>query len=245
MLFSQVRAVDCGVLDQPAVTSGGPSAVVQKSGRQILLAAATAAVNTPEESGTYWYVKTVSTSSMAGRELGESSVETWTRRDGKSWFRASGKNEVTENGGKNGHWSDGFDLENTRLSYEQIQRLATDPDELVTWLVRHAGKPLHVETARVVPLLKVLSSMPAPPEVRAAAFRALAAQPNVRNLGAVDGGESLAIDYPFGELRLVTDVEAARLRTSVFTSAAAKPGKDGTTLVEKAEWTDDLPKAIR
>ncbi|WP_214317722.1 CU044_5270 family protein [Nonomuraea sediminis] len=214
-----------------------PSYGVQESGRQILLAAATAAATTPEESGTYWYVKTTYTKTANG-QTGRSSIETWTRRDGGSWVREGGEDKAKDNE-RGGHWSDGFDLGEKRLSYEQIQRLPTDPEALVTWLVQHAGEPPMPETRRIVPLINVLSSMPAPPAVRAAAFRALASSPNVRSLGTVNGGEGLAISYPDGEVRVVVDPEAARLRESAFTG----PGKpSGTIAVEAAEWTDDLPE---
>ncbi|MEO3861285.1 CU044_5270 family protein [Acrocarpospora sp. B8E8] len=226
----------------PAVTPGTPPSAVQKSGRQILLAAATVAAATPEESGTYWYVKTAYTKTTPRGDTGKASVETWTRHDGQSWVRLDEEGKVTDNDDNASHWSDGFDLEGTRLSYEQIQRLPTDPDELVTWLVAHAGEPLNKETARIVPLIDVLSTMPAPPKVRAAAFRALASLPNVRSLGTVDGGESLSIDREDGELRLIVDPEAARLRESAFTGTG-KAG--GTSVVEAAEWTDDLPEAVR
>ncbi|MEU9835962.1 CU044_5270 family protein [Streptosporangium sp. NPDC048047] len=240
-----VTVVVAGPAGAPAVTSAvsaGPTTVVQRSGRQILLAAATAAAAAPEESGAYWYVKTVYTDTKAEHEAETVSVETWTRRDGRSWVRRSWTGEVEKNDGDHGHWTDGFDLEGTRLSYEQIQALPTDPDDLMAWLTEHATGVLSEEAARYVPMLDVLSRMPAPPEVREAAFRALAALPNVRSLGTADGGESLVVSLSDGQLRLVVDVEAARLRESAFTSAATKPGKNGASLVEKAEWTDDLPE---
>ncbi|MFF0306696.1 CU044_5270 family protein [Streptosporangium sp. NPDC004379] len=240
-----VTVVVAGPAGAPAVTSAvsaGPTTVVQRSGRQILLAAATAAAAAPEEPGAYWYVKTVNTDTVPGQEPATSSVETWTARDGRSWVRRSGKGEVEKNDGGHGHWTDGFDLEGTRLSYEQIQGLPTGPDDLVAWLTEHATGVLNEEAARYVPLLDVLSRMPAPPEVREAAFRALAALPDVRSLGTADGGESLLLKVSDGEIKLVVDVEAARLRESAFTPASTKPGKDGAIRTEKAEWTDDLPE---
>ncbi|WP_214409510.1 CU044_5270 family protein [Sphaerisporangium fuscum] len=224
-----------------ASTPGGPSFQVRKSGRQILLAAATTAAATPEESGTYWYVRTAYTKTTPGGDTGKSTVETWTRRDGASWVRQSSKGKVIDNNGDAGHWSDGFDLEGTRLSYEQIQRLPTDPDELAKWLLQHATQALTPKAARTTTLIDVLSSMPAPPDVRAAAFRALAALPEVRSLGAVDGGEALSIKDSGGEIKLIVDPQAARLRGSSFAGDEGKAS--GTITVEAAEWTDDLPEA--
>lgn len=239
LAFAALAAGTAAVATVIAVSStppADPPYSVQQSGRQILLAAATAAAATPQESGTYWYVKTTYTKTFNGN-TGRSSIETWTRRDGGSWVRESGEDKAKAND-RDGHWSDGFDLGETRLTYEQIQQLPTDPEALVTWLVQHAGDPPMPEIRRIVPLISVLSSMPAPPAVRAAAFRALASSPNVRSLGTVNGGEGLAIGYPDGELRVVVDPEAARLRDSSFTG----PGKPSGTEAVEAKWTDDLPE---
>jgi hypothetical protein len=71
----------------PTVTSG-PPALAHLPGRQILLAAATAAQAQPKRSGIYWHVKMVfqvpHSKAQPGKALG--SQETWTRRDGQQWI---------------------------------------------------------------------------------------------------------------------------------------------------------------
>lgn len=72
----------------PTVTSSGPPAVAHLTGRQILLAAATAARAQPKRSGIYWHVKMVfqvpHSKAQPSKALG--SQETWTRRDGQQWI---------------------------------------------------------------------------------------------------------------------------------------------------------------
>jgi len=56
-----------------------------------------------------------------------------------------------------------------------------------------------VPTASVLPgyvlttLVRLLTDLPVPPAVRAAAFRALASMPSVTSLGPADGGQALLI----------------------------------------------------
>ena len=47
-------------------------------------------------------------------------------------------------------------------------------------------------------LISLVSQLPAPPKVRAAAFQAIASYPNVKSLGAVKGGQGLLISFGEG-----------------------------------------------
>lgn len=242
-------------------TPGRPGATTAQSlsGRQVLLAAATTAEREPQGSGTYWHVKTVYTKTVDGQG-GGSVIETWTRRDGRSWVRTGAPDSPVKDNSGHG-WNDGFVLGTTRLSYQQIQRLPADSAALKTWIKRHsslmraAGKPIMrldkhnrekpgpvLSSDNVVAgaLIGFLSSAPAPPKVRAAAFRALASLPDVRNLGPVKGGLGLLISDADGTSRLVIDPATSRVHSSSFADAGKKTS--GTTRTDAAEWTDLPPR---
>jgi hypothetical protein len=98
-------------------------------------------------------------------------------------------------------------------------------------------------------LISLVSQLPAPPKVRAAAFQAIASYPNVKSLGAVKGGQGLLISFGEGTpASLVVDPATSQTReTNFFVSAdgarysSAGSGADlGFALV--AEWTNLVPK---
>ncbi|MEV5750833.1 CU044_5270 family protein [Actinoallomurus sp. NPDC052308] len=222
------------------------------SGRQVLLAAASTAERAPAGSGTYWHVKIEYYTKTSSGATGTSVIETWTRRDGRSWARSGSPNSpVKENGGKYGYWNDGFTVGSTHLSYRQIQRLPADPAALKKWITHHSelmkdvgqhhGTTVSVDDVIVGGLSGLLEMTPAPPAVRAAAFRALASLPEVRNLGRVDGGQGLQITNSDGTLRMVLDPATSRIRSSSFTGKGAKT-KSGTDKVDAAEWTNAAPR---
>lgn len=220
------------------------------SGRQVLLAAASTAERAPAGSGTYWHVKIAYTKS-SGSETGTSVIETWTRRDGRSWVRSGAPNSpVQVNNGKSGSWNDGFTVGSTHLSYQQVQRLPADPAALKKWITHHSdlmkavgaphGTSLTVSQVISGGLTGLLAMTPAPPAVRAAAFRALASLPEVRNLGRVDGGQGLLITDHDGTSRLVLDPATSRIRSSTYTGKGEKV--TGGERVDAAEWTDVAPR---
>jgi hypothetical protein len=99
-------------------------------------------------------------------------------------------------------------------------------------------------------LISLVSQLPAPPKVRAAAFQAIASYPNVESLGAVKGGQGLLISFGEGTpARLVVDPATSQIREANFfvtadggeLSAGGSSADPGSfTLV--AEWTNELPK---
>ncbi|MCW2919484.1 MAG: hypothetical protein JWN52_7552 [Actinomycetia bacterium] len=227
----------------PTATPNSPPAAVQQNARQILLTAATTALRTPMGSGTYWYVKNVSTK-RAGGVSGQDSVETWVRRDGKSWVRQGAPaSPVISNDGSHGHWADGFDVADHRLSLGQIQQLPTDPVALKAWIVEHRGRATPPGLDFVIgELVGLLSGVPAPPKVRAAAFRALASLPNVKSLGPVKGGQGLLLPDPQGKNMLVVDPATSKVRGSNFSDVIDGQRVSGSSAVVAAEWTNLLPK---
>jgi hypothetical protein len=209
------------------------------TGTQVLLAAATVAEHAPADSGKYWHVKTASE---------KQAYENWYSADGHMWFRGA-----KSSGRLMALGSSPLRLAGTTATFEQLRTLPTDPAALRDWLVNaiaHSGArtsagPLTAEDRErelLLSMVSLVSTLPAPPAVRAAAFRAIAAYPGVQDLGAVPGGRGFMLP---GNYRLVVDPATGRVnRTSMYVTA------DGAIYVVaspqgaevSAEWTDSLPK---
>ncbi|QRP47969.1 CU044_5270 family protein [Amycolatopsis sp. FDAARGOS 1241] len=210
------------------------------TGQDVLLAAATVAAKAPSETGTYWHVVTTS------RDL---TYESWTTADGHQWFRgAKSGGRVVPLGQSNP-----FRLGVVDVTLDQLRALPTDPTALRDWIAealkhsdaRTSAGPLTAsdrEQALLESLVSLVSALPAPPGVRAAAFRAIAAYPGVRDLGAVPGGRGLVLP---GEERLVVAPATGRVNgTSTFVTAdgAVYHLDDPRGAAISAEWTDSLPR---
>jgi hypothetical protein len=249
------------------VAASTAPAAAPASGQEILLAAATAAENTPEGTGTYWYVKVTSTGSRNGESWQD---ETWTARDGRTWQRSRYQNPAAESATPSAfpsRESDGkvvevpqpnpFSLGGAKVTIEQLQALPTQPAALtarIAELVRSsdiqtsAGKLTAAQQRQSVfeGLVSLVSLLPAPPSVRAAALRAMASYPNVTDLGAVDGGRGLLVSFYPGErpARLVIDPQTGQLRRSdvLVMTFGGTLTSDGGTFAVTAEWTNTLPR---
>ncbi|MEV3923033.1 CU044_5270 family protein [Actinomadura coerulea] len=218
------------------------------SGRQFLLVAATTAAKTPAGGGAYWYVKTTSTAREGGART---SLESWTGRDGRVWW----KGEKTRGKVVSLTQPAPFRLGGPGVTLAQLQSLPSSPDALKAWIAASvkrsgiessAGRPDAAARERSVfdGLLSLVSQLPAPPKVRAAAFRAIATYPGVKDLGAVKGGHGLSISFgEGGNAHLVVDPKTSRITdTDFFVSAdgarVTAPGGAAIT----AEWTDRAPR---
>jgi hypothetical protein len=266
-LAGALAAVAAAAVAAVAIGAGGSGgsgagstapATPRLSGRQVLLAAATTAEREPAGTGTYWYVKGV----IAGGSPLE--WESWKRHDGETWFRGD------HTGGKMFKLLRPipFRLGGTDVSLERLQKLPTEPEALkasIAYAVKQsdvrtsAGRPDAATRERMVfdGLISLVSQLPAPPRVRAAAFRAIAAYPNVKDLGPVRGGQGLQFSLsavrpttagrsPGGkddDARLVIDPVTSQIReTNYFVTpeGGKVTAPDGATLV--TGWTDVLPK---
>jgi hypothetical protein len=210
------------------------------SGRQVMLTAADSAASKPPSTGTYWHTKLVL---HTGKH--PHITETWIRRDGRTWLSAEpGFVSPVEQRPM---------IEFTSLDYARIQRLPTDPEKLKSALLNsYELRPVRIQRQiAVIDLLQsVLSEAPAPPKVRAAAYRALAALPHIANLGRTKDGYRLRISYMNetgsrvdGTETLVVDPKSTRLRVegwAGFGDGALPAGPSRTT----SEWTDRLPGRI-
>ncbi|GAA0553517.1 CU044_5270 family protein [Actinomadura livida] len=226
-----------------AIVTGGGSpdptregtATVQMSGPQVLLAAATVAETKPAASGTYWHVKSVAPSSANIKTF-----ESWTTADGRQWVRYDGgalkrlpgRHPITVRG--------------TRLGLAQIAELPTSATELKATLLssRTAGQKraqITEETNLLLLLTDLLSDVPAPPKVRAAALRALATLPHVKNLGKVPGGQSLLFAGDGGGTKLVVNPKTSEVNAEGYADVNGKQESMGG-ITSTSRWTDTLPR---
>jgi hypothetical protein len=217
----------------PAAPRSHPHVAAQLSGQQILLAAATTAAT--EHTGTYWHFK-ITMGPPTPNVM--NFFEDWFAHDGRYWSSqpacvAPPGTVVFEGPGLGG-----FAVQGGELTYSRTRHLPTDPAALIAWIATHGA----ADNSSVAGTLIALQyEVPAPPEVRAAAFRALATFPDVKNLGPVDGGVSLLISFPHDRLagswiKVVIDPRTALVRSETTVK--------GTTLVEISELTDRLPRVI-
>ncbi|MBN6058018.1 CU044_5270 family protein, partial [Nonomuraea sp. RK-328] len=237
-------AVAAAVVVGVARPGGAPPTVT--TARDVLLVAATTAERTPEGSGTYWHITVT---------VGERPpAEYWYRRDGQFWIKGKGlKGE-----GKLFRFTtkpQPFNLGPLRMSFDELRGLPGDEDALYARLrsavaaadIRtSAGTPSEADKDdfTVMTLLSLVSEAPVAPQVRAAAYRALASRPGVTDLGETDGGRRLRIPLHGGDNEVVVDPETARVRnTPVWApltgGLAFTTTGEGATI--DAEWTDELP----
>ncbi|NBH10692.1 hypothetical protein, partial [Amycolatopsis sp. SID8362] len=212
-------------------TPAPPQAVAPVDTRPaVLLAAATAAEHAQVGTGRYWHSTT---------KVGKETWEYWTTTDGQEWYRGEhthGKAErmprarpIRINGDDD-------------VTLSTILTLPPDPAALRTWLTdgltRHGVPANQRDTMVLQSLIDLVSVVPSPPAVRAAAFRAIAAYPGVHELDSrsvrLPGGGKLVVDPATGQVD----------GSSVFLGPDGKPtaNANGDTYAVSAEWTDDLPK---
>ncbi|MER7208323.1 CU044_5270 family protein [Streptosporangium sp. NPDC000239] len=225
----------------PTTTTSAAVSVGDLSGKEILLMAAVSAERTPQTTGTYWHVTSTSLNSDMPP------IESWTRRDGRRWTRAMpGDPADTVLQSRNP-----LSLKGADISLDDLAGLPTDPEALKTWIVQRQGNPDDMSLSEqrdepLFPLITLISELPTPPEVRAAAFKALATTPGVRSTGAVEGGQALAIPdpgYHGWEIKMVVDPETAQVkRTNFLLGGDGSVTLSGDAIALATEWTDELPK---
>ncbi|PRX45324.1 hypothetical protein B0I32_14810 [Nonomuraea fuscirosea] len=215
------------------------------SSRDVLLVAADTAERTPESAGTYWHITIT-------RE-GAATEEYWYRRDGHFWIKGKGlKGE-----GKLLEWPmkpQPFAVGPLRMTFEELRSLPADEKALYTRLwsavpesgVRPSGGPITTveqDGLAMEALLSLISEAPVSPQVRAAAYRALASRPGVLDLGETDGGRRLQVPVASGKGIMIVDPDTGRIReTSVWAPLTGGMAytQDGMVTID-AEWTDQLP----
>lgn len=212
------------------------------TGKQVLLMAAVSAERMPQGSGTYWHVTLrLSNSDMPLRE-------SWTRRDGKLWTKGE-PGDPLDAVVPAPAWKT-LSLKGAKVSFEDLQKLPTDPEALKAWITERKGNSDSMFLSEIrgnptYPLLALITELPAPAKVRSAAFRALAATPGVENAGAVEDGQQLRFPDPNGtkkSIELVVDPEKAQVTRANLVRAGDGDVLFGNQFISvTAEWTDQLP----
>lgn len=199
-------------------------------GPPVLLAAATVAERTQVGTGKYWHTTT---------KVGKETWEYWTTTDGQEWYRG----ENTHGKAKPEPRARPIRINgDDDVTLSTILALPPDPAALRAWLTnglaRHGLPANQLGFAVLGGLIDLVSTVPAPPAVRAAAFRAIAAYPGVTEL---PDGKSVRLP---GGGRLVVDPATGQVdSSSVFLDWNGKPvhNANGDTYAVSGEWTDDLP----
>ncbi|MFC5180527.1 CU044_5270 family protein [Actinomadura harenae] len=227
------------------------------SARTVLLTAAEHAETRP--TGKYWHVETTYA------RPGASVDAEWMTLDGQYWlaFRTP-KPEPGEKSTGLFKEKKGVPLMVTVLGpnppLSALQKLPTDPKALRALADRSVAKH-DMPYTLVEVLIGLLTDQPAPPKVRAAAFRALADVPGVRSLGpATDprGRHGTALAYSTstpGVQRVTTQliIDTGTSQVLAKTIAGSKTGRTregvtkttpftSTLLYLAAGWTDEGPR---
>ncbi|WP_214416184.1 CU044_5270 family protein [Sphaerisporangium fuscum] len=227
-----------------------PVASAPMSTQQILLAAATTA-QTRSDSGTYWHLKSEYSGRGGKRTFPKRLNETWVGRDGQAWVASEAGDSVYKVKGRKS-----FLLADNQVTFAQIQQLPTDPEELKAWIFDKIDNgdgdvdPTARDWFAASSLTTLLGELPAPPEVRAAAYRALATMPIVKSTGPANDslnrpGEGLEISDLGVDMKVIIDPDSSLVLGSSYRSGKdGKIFKEGTTTVLTSEWTDNLPPLV-
>ena len=236
-----------------------------RSAREILLAYATAAARAPATTGKYWYVHSRFLSSFPDTfdTWMLRNGTNWTRaykthgriiklpRAGPGWelesepvmFDVRPKipktlPKIHKPAKPSPRWPGA-------VTFGQLQRLPANPAALKAWIVRfdrnfaegNGGTTLIPDLGVFVCLINLIAELPAPPQVRAAAFRALATLPNIK---PVDGGKGLRFGLGGHHQYATLVVEPA---TSAIHDILITPDAEGGTLSLSvtARWVNRLP----
>lgn len=128
-----------------------------------------------------------------------------------------------------------------QVTYAELQKLPVSPAALQAWIValnRTYYRDLGLPVPRAVvfeSLNDLVGNVPAPPAVRAAAFRVMASLPGVTTLGAGNGVQRLLITLGAGEhATLVVDTATSHVTDTLTIS-------NGNSTTISAGWVSTLP----
>jgi hypothetical protein len=271
LVVSQTNAPTPTTNSPPVRAGQRPVGTQALSGQQVLLAAATTAAAQADEDGTYWYVR----NKFVGVDPRNSSTqEQWTRRDGVTWYRGADGKLVGQTRFPSGFTLAYTSLTLAQLRAlptdpaaltEWIKHSFTHPPQArparggkVTADGRNShGQPVaridplparYLQSETALQLANLLFRVPAPPAVRSAAFRALAAMPVVRNLGsAAGGGRHLRIALPVDADKYRGNLPAGVEHFDLVVNPAtgkilSETNYQGRDEIRAANWTDHLPR---
>ncbi|GAB3966956.1 hypothetical protein GCM10029978_033260 [Actinoallomurus acanthiterrae] len=222
-----------------------PGASQQLSGRQVLLAAASAAETAPATTGEYWHVRRIHTITVRAQPVGNV-LETWAAKDGW-WYMGTASLDGRGLGLSKQKYKNGasFELDDRMLSFDRLQRLPADPGRLTAWTrtfsrgLNASWRKKDVEDSVTSTLGSLLYAVPVAPKVRAAAFRALAQRPGVTTGGrAKDARGRVGQAVSIGSFHLIIDPKTAFVLQETTESVG---GKMSSTLYYEVGWTNEKP----
>jgi hypothetical protein len=292
---------------------GGDTATIDGSARNVLLAVAARAESEPT-SGTFWHVRSMSTSTYP-RKLGSGDTrytvevhsvnELWTKRGGQTWWgdrewvtpKTPEDEAAWRRDGSPSKWCQGkTDTEppqpiclrtapgegsvvsvgedtfvvadETELTFDQLQQLPAEADALRAWVVDAVKEDLDPSASDDIVdynvasvLANLLVDLPVQPDVRAAAYRALADMPNVTSIGPthdelgragtgilIDPGASARIvgrgsqvseTGKFSRMLIIDPDTSLVLADQISIDKSNDPA--GSTLILEVGWTDEGP----
>jgi len=263
-----VAAVMLGVVVPVGGPSGWPPArhhaaahrqhaAAQPTARQILFAAAAAVAR--QHPARYWHFFINSPTIDAGTPNNGTpsnfASDQWDARDGNSWISPQPCRTGTQmpsgttvvNGSEAPGYS-GFGLGNPRTTppwtYDLVQHWPASPAALKATIATYAnanekGTPAR-QGAEIDALLALQLLVPAPPQVRAAAYRALATFPGVHAQGGAPGGQILVFPDDPGPTTVVIDPATGLIRSQTWANGYGQAPET----VLAAEWTNRLPRVI-
>jgi hypothetical protein len=235
-----------------STATGHRPATAKQSVQQMLLTAAASAQRTPAGSGIYWYVR-VRAATGNGNKL--YLQESWTKRNGETWIRNRGTGRQVIELPRSAATLGPFFVGGQELTFRQLQHLPASPAALTKWIVtnaaEHGGKtggpaPSKAQEREDIfdSLDSLLSELPTTPQVRAAAFRALAALPGVTSLGQAGGGQGVRFTTLGGEqATLVIDPSTGQIRATNFfvDNQGATFWQQIPNATITGRWTNTLP----
>jgi hypothetical protein len=214
-------------------------ATSRPTGRQILLAAAISVAR--QQPGKYWHML-INENQVNIPGGGVNDVDDqWVAHDGSSWTsppcKAGLSGKVVMNiGGLS------FGLGNPRKpfpswSYDLVQRWPANAAALEARIATYTTN----KSEELQALVALELVVPAPPGVRAAAYRAIAMFPGVQDRGPVQGGHAVFVPpRDGGPLLLVLDPSTGLIHSQTWTVA----GGQMSWTVLLAQWTNKLPRVI-
>ncbi|GAA1566671.1 hypothetical protein GCM10009678_56950 [Actinomadura kijaniata] len=238
---------------RPTVPPSSPASVLDLSGDQALLAAATAAESRPASDGRYWRVRTIQKLTMREKDINDEQVqESWYGKDGSYWGgvrvlsgphrgRAVVRKGDQPNGGRP------FELEDRPFSLAEIRSAPETPEGIRRWALRAASKTAssreYADELADSLLVAGLAQAPLSPRARAAAFRSLVGRSAVEVGGtARDPRGRTGVRFTAGGVQYILDP-----RTSLLLHQGTREGlpRTSSTTYLEVGWTNEKPTPPR
>jgi hypothetical protein len=221
------------VIEGPAPRSAGTP---PQAARQILLAAAAKVAQ--QHPGKYWHFSFTSETINISDSGGGPPVDQWVDHKGTWWTNPECKQGLTDGAVMYlaGGLSDALDT--TKLTYNLVKHWPTDPAGLTARIASYDS----AKNDDLAALAELETEVPAPPGVRAAAYRAMAGLPGVQYQGTVKGGRTVYIPpRDGGPMVLVINPATGLIHAE---SWQPEPNITSVDTYLVAQWANHLPRVI-